>query len=239
MSVFVMSDIHGLKDRFFKMLEKLKLKEDDHVYILGDVIDRGPDGIELLQYIRKQKQFTLLMGNHELMMMEYYDEIINSTLNDMIMKRWLRNGCEPTMRAFEKLDGKQQEQLLAYLRSLPLAISDLLVNHQKYYLVHAAPVISLKTGNAYLDSDFMKLFTPSDFVWNRLNGDNHFFDDRIVIVGHTITAFYQQARPYSIWYNHSSIETSDIIDIDCGCACNDSNTQLACLRLDDLKVFYV
>ena len=47
MAVYVMSDVHGLKDRYDRMIEYIH--EEDTLYILGDVIDRGPDGIVILQ----------------------------------------------------------------------------------------------------------------------------------------------------------------------------------------------
>ena len=43
-----MSDIHGNLDRFEKVLKQIDLQDDDKVYILGDVIDRNPYGIEIL-----------------------------------------------------------------------------------------------------------------------------------------------------------------------------------------------
>ena len=49
--IYVMSDIHGNKRRFESILEQISLREEDTLYILGDVIDRHPDGIELLQRI--------------------------------------------------------------------------------------------------------------------------------------------------------------------------------------------
>lgn len=65
---YVLSDIHGNKDAFDSILSMIKLKPDDQLYILGDVIDRGEYGIELLQQIRIMPNCTLLMGNHEYMM---------------------------------------------------------------------------------------------------------------------------------------------------------------------------
>lgn len=41
MATYVMSDIHGLWDKFEKMMNLLNLKDNDKVYFLGDVIDRG------------------------------------------------------------------------------------------------------------------------------------------------------------------------------------------------------
>ena len=43
-----MSDVHGLKDRYDAMLEALALQNEDTLFVLGDVIDRGRDGIAIL-----------------------------------------------------------------------------------------------------------------------------------------------------------------------------------------------
>lgn len=67
-----MSDIHGDKKRFESVLSQIKLKSADRLYILGDVIDRFPDGIELIQRIRKMKNARLLLDNHEYMMLDAY-----------------------------------------------------------------------------------------------------------------------------------------------------------------------
>ena len=51
MSTYVMSDFHGRHDFFMRMLEKIDFSENDTLYILGDVADRGPDGIKTFMYI--------------------------------------------------------------------------------------------------------------------------------------------------------------------------------------------
>ena len=63
--VYIMSDIHGRKDRFDDVLKQIKLNENDTLYILGDVVDRNPDGITLLKYIMSKPNIKMLLGNHE------------------------------------------------------------------------------------------------------------------------------------------------------------------------------
>ena len=46
---YVMSDLHGRYDLFLRMLEKISFSDCDTLYLLGDLIDRGPDGIKLIQ----------------------------------------------------------------------------------------------------------------------------------------------------------------------------------------------
>ena len=40
---YVMSDIHGMAHLLKQMLEKIRFSDEDQLYILGDMIDRGPD----------------------------------------------------------------------------------------------------------------------------------------------------------------------------------------------------
>ena len=49
--IYVMSDIHGEKEKFDTVMKKINLTEDDKLYILGDVIDRGNDGIQNLKRV--------------------------------------------------------------------------------------------------------------------------------------------------------------------------------------------
>lgn len=51
MAKYVMSDIHGNFKKFLLMLERIDFKEEDSLYILGDVIDRGTKGLSILDYI--------------------------------------------------------------------------------------------------------------------------------------------------------------------------------------------
>ena len=39
---YVIADIHGENNKFIELLDKIKLKDEDTLYILGDVLDRGP-----------------------------------------------------------------------------------------------------------------------------------------------------------------------------------------------------
>ena len=40
---YIITDIHNDSWRFMKLLEKMDLKEDDHLYLLGDLFDRCKD----------------------------------------------------------------------------------------------------------------------------------------------------------------------------------------------------
>ena len=49
--IYCMADLHGERNFFLRMLEQIRFSDTDHLYILGDVIDRGAGGIDLLEQI--------------------------------------------------------------------------------------------------------------------------------------------------------------------------------------------
>ena len=63
--LYVMSDIHGEYDKYLAMLELIDLSEDDTLYVLGDVVDRGPEPIKVLQDMASRDNVYLIKGNHE------------------------------------------------------------------------------------------------------------------------------------------------------------------------------
>lgn len=86
--IYVMSDIHGCDGRYRNILKQIKLKADDHLYILGDVIDRGPRGLSILRETMQKENITLLMGNHEHMMLE----VLTDPDDADALWLWYRNG---------------------------------------------------------------------------------------------------------------------------------------------------
>ena len=64
--IYICSDLHGRYDLWSALLAKLNLRSDDTLYILGDVIDRGPEGVEILQDIMARPNVLPILGNHEL-----------------------------------------------------------------------------------------------------------------------------------------------------------------------------
>ena len=68
---YVMGDIHGMYGSYMEAMKHIG--KDDHLYIIGDVIDRGENGIQILKDIINRKKnpqtnpkITFLLGNHEI-----------------------------------------------------------------------------------------------------------------------------------------------------------------------------
>ena len=226
MSIYVMSDIHGESDLFHAMLEQIDFSESDTLYILGDVIDRGPDGIALLQEIRKTPNMVMLMGSHEYMMLRHYEpkraelDLWNSN----------RYGNKHTALDFRSLCDKDQLDIIDYLKHLP---SHILINVEgiSYYLVHGFPGETMENEVR---------FRP------RLHELNPVENTRLII-GHTpvlnlMVPKEEQQEFINLLARRGErpriLFAKGFIDIDCGCSYAEPMKTLGCLRLNDIAEYY-
>ncbi len=216
-----MSDLHGCYDLFIKMLETIDFKDTDELYILGDIFDRGDKSIEILDYVVTHKNITLLKGNHEQMFLDYFEN------NDVYL--WYCNGGNKTHNQILNRDFMYEESIYKYLKKLPhIKIVD------NFILVHAG--LYFPDNCDYLDLDqFIKLQDEDICLWTRENIDyEKKYKDYTVICGHT---------PVQTIHNNNDnvgiIQRYGTFYIDCGCVFTKANGKLACLRLNDMKDFYV
>ena len=54
---YLISDLHGYDPiKLARLLKSAEITPDDSIYVLGDVIDRGAYGLELLSWVSKIAQ---------------------------------------------------------------------------------------------------------------------------------------------------------------------------------------
>lgn len=232
MSVFVTSDLHGMTlEEFRRILAVINFKQEDSLYILGDVIDRRNDGgIALLEWITKQSNIHMLLGNHEdmLLLCEFAlgsmtEEEIDRVSRDQIslLSDYIYNGGEPTVTALNALGEETTRRILEYLKALPLYY-ELELNGRSYVLVHSAPD-NFDPHRPLCD------YTKTELIWNRPDIDDEFYEDRTLIVGHTPTLYYGNEFKGRIMHRPTWI------DIDTGAV---YGNKAAVIRLDDMREFY-
>lgn len=147
--IYVTADLHGYPfDRFQALLRQAGFGEEDFLFILGDVIDRGEDGVEYLKWLLGQPNVQLLLGNHEAMLLAcefLFQEVTEDTVAALtteklqLLSTWQQNGAEPTLRALRKLSKEDPDTLadiLDYLREAPL-YELVQAGGVKFLLVHA------------------------------------------------------------------------------------------------------
>lgn len=212
---YCISDIHGDLRRYRSMLSLIQFSEKDTLYILGDAIDRGPDGIDILLDIMRRPNVHMILGNHE--------QLLLATLgpNNEIgaRKLWHQNGGDVTREdLLYHRDVHTRQTIINYLLTLPDHL-DIEVTGRPFHLVHGYPAFDQFTR-----------------IWTRISARQTQppLPGVTAIVGHTPTAFLTDDFdcPCSIWYGPG------VIDIDCGCGNSYLQNRLACLRLDDMVEFY-
>lgn len=219
--IYVMSDLHGELDRYNAMLELIQFSADDTLYVLGDVIDRNTHGIEILRDIMRRTNVHLILGNHEQMMLDSF-----WSPNEYDARRlWKQNGGGNTYRTMVYCTPTEERlRILRFIQELPDHI-ELEVNGRRFYLVH---------GNIGE--------TRHERIWDRPEPPptEPPLPGKTVVVGHTCTYYlnilvdgYDENGPFEIFH------APGLLAIDCGCGNSTDLRRLACLRLDDLKEFYI
>lgn len=230
--IYVMSDIHGNEKRFNSIIKQINLQECDTLYVLGDVIDRYYGGIRILRTLMKMPNVKMLLGNHEYMMLNAIDasskisteEVKNGYCNEINL--WYNNGGDVTHAYLKHIRKDIREEVLQYVRNLPIN-HDVCVNGIKYKLVHGSPIENISANKwNYLKYDSVKEFA----VWKRWSISDGVPEGYVLIFGHTPTSHFQRCEKMELWFGDNAI------GIDCGSGYVQG--RLACIRLDDMKIYY-
>ncbi len=235
MATYVISDIHGQYDMFMELLEKIHLEESDTLYILGDVLDRGPNPIKTLRKIMEMPNVICIVGNHELMALECLERLLNvitkKSRDDMEQDEifienfatWEINGSETTRNEFYQLKMQDRLEVLEFIKDF-LMYEEVTVNDTDYLLVHAG------LGN-YEPGKDIEDYNLHDLVWFRPDYNVQYFPDTYVITGHTPTQVIEgNPRPGYIFRKNKHIA------IDCGAFL--PGGRLAAICLDTGEEFY-
>ena len=171
---FALSDIHGCGKTFIYLVEELlKLTKKDQLFILGDLIDRGKNPILLIDYIiEKQKegfQIFVLLGNHEYMLLESYQQNENQLSKKIVAYNYL-----------EELISKDKEikpKYVAFFESMLFY-----VELENCLLVHAG----FDTNYEPLDGENLFTNTHSMLWIRKFKGNLYKTNQKPVVHGHVV-----------------------------------------------------
>ena len=218
---FVCSDIHGQYELFLKMLDGIQFTEQDHLYILGDMIDRGPQSMELMQDIMKRHNVFCILGNHELMMLDYLYKDSNGNC-------WMfpGNGGSVTYQKYLELEKEEQDEMKRFIENMYLQIE--IVSGDKTFLLSHS---SFKDGGTLKVSEVyhIELFNIvwcSPWRFAEYEPEEYYDDGRIHVIGHVPVQRFS--------FKNEAYVSKNIVNIDLGCArlAHDSPGFLCCMDLD-------
>jgi len=73
MATYVVGDLQGCDREFCRLLERLRFCDADHLWLVGDLVNRGPDSLATLRRIKAMgDQCTIVLGNHDLHFLAIY-----------------------------------------------------------------------------------------------------------------------------------------------------------------------
>lgn len=235
---YVMSDIHGCYEKYRAMLENIEFAEDDTLYVLGDVLDRGPDGFRILLDMAARPNTVGLMGNHELLAATALPALLRtlrqgeerplSKAEQTRMQEWLQNGGQPSILQFLQLSGAEMETVCGYLTKLSV-YKEVTVQGRRFVLVHAGL-------ECFSPARAMEEYDPEELLFCRPDPEAAYFPDKTLIFGHTPTRLlYRQIGEPEL--PDRIFRRGTMIGIDCGCVY--PHGRLGCLCLDTMEEFYV
>ncbi|MBT0549910.1 metallophosphoesterase family protein [Riemerella anatipestifer] len=215
MKSYTISDIHGCFFTLQELFNKIGLNKCDHLFLLGDYINRGPRSKEVVDYIIKlQKEgykIEVLKGNHE-------DMVFDSIRLD----NWTIGETE-TLKSFNITHLNQLEN--KYLNWFS-KLKHHTIN-EDYIFVHAG--LNFNNENPFDDKNSMlwinNWYDTINYEW---------LQNKVIIHGH------KPIKKKVIIKMLSEINKFKVLNIDNGCHIQNQNGfgNLCCFELNQRELFF-
>ncbi len=232
---YVISDIHGCYEEFKELLEKIGFTEEDTLYVLGDMVDKGPAPIPLLMDLMTRPNVIPMLGNHDYaarrVLKKLGTEITEENVRNYLTGEdlldyafWARDGGRVTADQFRRLSPEDREAVLDYLDECEI-FEDIRAGEKRYILVHAG-IHGFEEGKPLEEYHF------SDLILYRSDYARRYYrdPDTILVTGHTPTMVIRPDKEAFVY------EGNGQIGLDCGCV---YGGRLAALCLETGAVTYV
>lgn len=224
MATYVCSDIHGEYDLYIKLLNAIDFSDEDKMYILGDIIDKGGKSLILVDFLIKHKNIKCIMGNHEDSFLKYYDNVMHNytgTNQNEILK---------SLQLYFPFDNFSISwDIVDYIESLPYYIET-----KDFIGVHAGLEID-EDNNIYPlnEQPIQYMLFDRNFKTAKINNFG-----KPILFGHTPCSYDNQTGYFIKEPNINSKSIKDYIKIRLDNGCQFTKI-LGTLRIDDMKEIYV
>ncbi|MBR3589249.1 MAG: metallophosphoesterase [Clostridia bacterium] len=239
--ILVTSDIHGYLSYFKKVLGKACFSDDDILFIVGDMIEKGPENLNTLRYVMelcKKGNVIPLIGNVDAYRLKliyglseenvcgFYDYILS-------LRKWigtsfyeeLATECGYTINRPEDILLSKTDVIMHFEKEFKfLADLPTVVETQNYIFVHGG--LREKKVSDNTDKSIFDLTKYDAFVENT----PHIFD-KYIIAGHWPVVLYGSDIPQM---NPIVDRDKRIVSIDGGCGVK-KDGQLNLLIIPDIN----
>ena len=249
---YVIGDIHGCLREWLALKKDIEKKDDNAEFILlGDVIDRGPQVVEMCDWfvdnVLIDGRVKSVIGNHEWDKIQDFDRILSQCKETDIEENWedARYDIDDYYGSIKKFPTYYSyHKFLEFCRGLPFYIP-LTINNKKFIIAHGdIPSIVLQEDGTLTSNDKLTKSQQERIVWDRNYGGFNTLQDTIIICGHTPTidseflmlAHSPEAKEGKVYHYENRY------NIDCGCVFwhfGYENCNLAALCLETEEVTYL
>ena len=230
--ILAVSDIHGENRRLHKLLAAAQYDPDsDLLVICGDMIDRGKENLDTLATCAelRKKGAVLLKGNHEQFAQQGIADMMGNSVwrshpGENLFNWYTYNNGAETFREIRDLPGGRLEEILDFVRALPLyfGLGSFLFSHAG---ANVRKPLAENTENETVWMDDTFPLSPA-------------YPGKVLVFGHVPTwKLYPYDKKFKktaakIWFDSSH---KDKVGIDCGGV---FGGRLAALELPTYREFY-
>ena len=233
---YVMSDLNGCLNSWKKMLKKLGFSDRDEMFVLGNVIDGGKFPIDLLEEMMGYSNVFPILGTNEYRFLRLMKEVPLDARQDQLgsilspeqrraFSLWVHDGGRTTYEQYMRRSSDEREAILDYLSEFAL-YEELKIAKERYFLTHSGI-------RGFSASKAIDQYSPENFLYDEPVPGKPYFENRMMIVGHTPT---MDISPDSLGKIFSS---EYFINVNCGCLRHKDGGTLGCLCLDTMDEIYL
>ena len=229
---YIIADIHGCYEEYLELMNKIELVAEDHLYILGDALDRGPEPMKVLLDLMNRQNVTYIIGNHDYLFLYFIrklgldlskaENMSEDDISDFLA--YLEDGGLSSIEAFMKLSEEEKQAVCDFLKEGNV-YDDVIVGNKRYVLVHAG-ISGFSEDKALDEYDFL------DFICERTDYSRRYYRDgnTYVITDHTPTIYINADSSSNVYIGNGHIA------IDCGCI---YGGKLAAYCIENGSIMYV
>lgn len=187
--IYVTAALHGYYDKYMALIKEIDLKKDDVLFVLGDIVDGGDKGIEILMDMMMRDNVFPILGEHDLIAYEVLSGIASETKDDITAplskeladrcNEWVNRGGEGTLEGFAKLSDDDKEALLEYMEEFTI-YEEVEAGGIEYVLCHNMP------DNFFID-DELENYSAEDILTGSIDYDKEYFSGKVLVTGEDIT----------------------------------------------------
>ncbi len=224
--IYIIGDVHGCYKTLLALIEQFPNKQNSKIVFVGDLIDKGSNSCEVIEFIINNK-YDCVMGNHEELFLEYApnkDEFGNDFSMEHSPYYFERCGGKATIESYKLKEVYSKHY--DYIQNLPIYLEyqDYRTADDRYLVVTHSAV-----GKTWCLRNSTEQHQVDDFtnmaLWNR----------------------WKQYDNYDIFnvYGHTPRSEVKITDFDCnvdlGCCYKEHkrvlNPRLCALEFPSMKIY--